>query len=152
MNALRLIGAIGLVLCGWCTGDAVCQKSLEHLTALEETLELLRELRQEIGFRRADLSELCAALVRAGRLDAPEKCLQTARPPQALARSEAECFRECVSGMGRAEAERECARLDLYIRKFAVFLQQCRADNAERRRLARRLGAAAGLSAAILLL
>lgn len=150
MMMLRLAGAAGLVLCGWCAGDAVCQRTQRHIEALEQTLALLREIRQEIAFRRADLDILCAELVRRGVLDAPEGALRSAVPPESLTKPEAVCFRECVGGLGRTEAEQECARLDRYIRRFALFYQRAQTTEPQQRQLARRLGLAGGLAVAIL--
>lgn len=150
MMALRLAGAAGLVLCGWCAGDAVCQHTQQHVEALEQTLALLREIRQEIAFRRADLNILCAELVQRGALTAPEGTMGSALPPEQLAASEEACFRECVVGLGRMEAEQECARLDRYIRRFALFYQRAQAAAPQQSQLARRLGLAGGMAVAIL--
>ena len=123
---LRVFGALLLPLCGWLTGDAFQQRMREQLCALEWSIRLLRRIRQEIAFRRADLTQLDAQLQREGLLETPAKprALQALAPPKALSEAERACFAECMSGLGRTSAEQECERLDYYIARFQEFLQQ----------------------------
>ena len=123
---LRVFGALLLPLCGWLTGDAFQQRTRERLCALEWSIRLLQRIRQEIAFRRADLTQLDAQLQREGLLETPAKprALQALAPPKALSEAEQACFAECMSGLGRTSAEQECERLDYYIARFQEFLQQ----------------------------
>lgn len=120
---LRVFGALLLPLCGWLTGDAFQQRTREQLCALEWSIRLLRRIRQEIAFRRADLTQLDAQLQREGLLETPAKprALQALAPPKALSEAERACFAECMSGLGRTSAEQECERLDYYIARFRSF-------------------------------
>lgn len=120
---LRVFGALLLPLCGWLTGDAFQQRTREQLCALEWSIRLLRRIRQEIAFRRADLTQLDAQLQREGLLETPAKprALQALAPPKALSEAERACFAECMSGLGRTSAEQECERLDYYIARFQEF-------------------------------
>lgn len=70
---LRVFGALLLPLCGWLTGDAFQQRTRERLCALEWSIRLLQRIRQEIAFRRADLTQLDAQLQREGLLETPAK-------------------------------------------------------------------------------
>ena len=149
---LRLTAGLALALCGWCAGDAVVQNLQQRLDALEATICLLEDIREAITFRRQDLGSLCQSLTRAERLQSREGTLQTALPPPGLNKREAAWFRECFSGMGRAEAEQECQRVEQYIEKFRTALGQCRADAREKQALAHKLGLAAGLALGVLLL
>ena len=63
---LRVFGALLSPLCGWLTGDAFQQRTREQLCALEWSIRLLQRTRQEIAFRRADLTQLDAQLQREG--------------------------------------------------------------------------------------
>ena len=152
MNALRLAGAVGFVLCGWCAGDAARRHTQEHLEALEAVRALLEELEQEITFRRADLNALARRWAAEQRLQTGQGTLQSALPPPCLTRQEAACFRECFAGLGRAEAEQECQRLALYRERFAGYWHQSQQTAQEQMTLARRLGLAAGLAVGILFL
>ena len=114
MSALRWAGALMLTVCGWCAGDALAQKLQAEVDALEETVHLLEDIREEIAFRRQDLGQLCARLTQKGRLRTQSNTMQTALPPSALGRREAGWFRECFAGLGRTEAEQECQRLEQY--------------------------------------
>lgn len=120
---LRVFGALLLPLCGWLTGDAFQQRTRERLCALEWSIRLLQRIRQEIAFRRADLTLLDAQLQREGLLETPAKprALQALAPPKALSEAEQACFAECMSGLGRTSAEQECERLDYYIARFRSF-------------------------------
>ena len=146
MSALRWAGALMLALCGWCVGDALAQKLQAEVDALEDTVHLLEDIREEIAFRRQDLGRLRERLTREGRK------IQTALPPPALGKREAAWFHACFAGLGRTEAEQECQRLEQYADKFRMALAQCRAELQQRRALSRRLGLAAGLALGVLLL
>lgn len=152
MSALRLVGALMLTVCGWCAGDALAQKQQAELDALESTVHLLEDVREEIAFRRQDFAVLCERFTREGRLCTQNSRMQTALPPPALRPREAEWFRECFAGLGHTEAEQECQRLEQYLGKFRTALAQCRAGMQQRRVLARKLGLAAGLALGVLLL
>ena len=140
---LHILGALLLPLCGWLAGDAIQARAVQHLAALQKCLALLERIRQEVAFRRADLQQLYAELCREGILESGARCLQEAPPPEGLTREEQQCFRTCMSGLGRAEARR--ARLQA--------LQQT-AEHAARRQagLPRKLGLAAGMAMALLLI
>lgn len=101
---LRVFGALLLPLCGWLTGDAFQQRTRERLCALEWSIRLLQRIRQEIAFRRADLTQLDAQLQREGLLETPAKprALQALAPPKVLSEAEQACFAECMSLGGRA--------------------------------------------------
>lgn len=151
MTALRLVGTFFLVVCGWCTGDAVCIRTQEHLEALRQTIALLEEIEQEITFRRADLNMLSKKLQREHKLFCSAQMIQTAIPPQSFSPQEAECFAECFSALGHTEAEQECSRLAFYQERFRSFLQQQEKAAQSRLVLAPKLGILLGLTAAILL-
>ena len=72
---------------------------------MQKCLALLERIRQEVAFRRADLQQLYAELCREGILESGARCLQEAPPPEGLTREEQQCFRTCMSGLGRAEAQ-----------------------------------------------
>ena len=152
MSTLRWAGALMLTICGWCAGDALAQKLQAEVDALEDTVHLLEDIREEIAFRRQDFGQLCARLTREGRLRTQNGTMRAALPPPALGRREAEWFRECFAGLGRTEAEQECQRLEQYADKFRTALAQRRAEMQQRRALARKLGLAAGLALGVLLL
>lgn len=111
----------------------------------------MQRIRQEIAFRRADLTQLDAQLQREGLLETPAKprALQALAPPKALSEAERACFAECMSGLGRTSAEQECERLDYYIARFQEFLQQAQQQAHARAGLPHRLGLAAGMVLAI---
>lgn len=111
---LHILGALLLPLCGWLAGDAIQARTVQHLAALQKCLALLERIRQEVAFRRADLQQLYAELCREGILESGARCLQEAPPPEGLTREEQQCFRTCMSGLGRAEAQQECEQLDYY--------------------------------------
>lgn len=127
-------------------------RTVQHLAALQKCLALLERIRQEVAFRRADLQQLYAELCREGILESGARCLQEAPPPEGLTREEQQCFRTCMSGLGRAEAQRECEQLDYYRARLQA-LQQT-AEHAARRQagLPRKLGLAAGMAMALLLI
>ena len=152
MSALRWAGALMLAICGWCVGDALAQKLQAEVDALEDTVHLLEDIREEIAFRRQDLGRLCERLTQEGRLRTQNSRIQTALPPPALGKREAAWFHACFAGLGHTEAEQECQRLEQYANKFRMALAQCRAELKQRRALSRRLGLAAGLALGVLLL
>lgn len=149
---LHILGALLLPLCGWLAGDAIQARTVQHLVALQKCLALLERIRQEVAFRRADLQQLYAELCREGILESGARCLQEAPPPEGLTREEQQCFRTCMSGLGRAEARQECEQLDYYRARLQA-LQQT-AEHAARRQagLPRKLGLAAGMAMALLLI
>ena len=104
---LHILGALLLPLCGWLAGDAIQARTVQHLAALQKCLALLERIRQEVAFRRSDLQQLYAELCREGILESGTRCLQEAPPPEGLTREEQQCFRTCMSGLGRAEAQQE---------------------------------------------
>ena len=108
---LHILGALLLPLCGWLAGDAIQARTVQHLAALQKCLALLERIRQEVAFRRADLQQLYAELCREGILESGARCLQEAPPPEGLTREEQQCFRTCMSGLGRTEARQECEQL-----------------------------------------
>ena len=132
---LHILGALLLPLCGWLAGDAIQARTVQHLAALQKCLALL-------------YAELC----REGILESGARCLQEAPPPEGLTREERQCFRTCMSGLGRAEAQQECEQLDYYRARLQA-LQQT-AEHAARRQagLPRKLGLAAGMAMALLLI
>lgn len=149
---LHILGALLLPLCGWLAGDAIQARTVQHLAALQKCLALLERIRQEVAFRRADLQQLYAELCREGILESGARCLQEAPPPEGLTREEQQCFRTCMFGLGRAEAQQECEQLDYYRARLQA-LQQT-AEHAARRQagLPRKLGLAAGMAMALLLI
>lgn len=152
MSLVRLLGALCLILCGWCAGDAASRRVQGHPEALRRTISLLERLRREIGFRRCDLNRLCGQLVREKLLPEGTSSLQALLPFPALVPAEQVWFRECISGLGHEEAEQECRRLELYTTYFRDALQVCEPQARMRAELAHKLGLAAGLAAAILTL
>ena len=123
---LRGIGAVCLVVCGWCVGDSVCARAQAHQAALQETAELLERIQTEISFRRTDLNRMLASLKRDGFVREEERSLQNLEPSPFLTRREQACFRDCFSGLGHTEAEQECQRLTLYIKQFEAFQETLR--------------------------
>ena len=104
------------------------------------------------GRRSRSAGQLYAELCREGILESGARCLQEAPPPEGLTREEQQCFRTCMSGLGRAEAQQECEQLDYYRARLQA-LQQT-AEHAARRQagLPRKLGLAAGMAMALLLI
>ena len=149
---LHILGALLLPLCGWLAGDAIQARTVQHLAALQRCLALLERIRQEVAFRRADLQQLYAELCREGILESGARCLQEAPPPEGLTREEQQCFRTCMSGLGRAEAQQECQRLALYITQFETFRDDLTPRLNVTMELAHKMGLSVGLAAAILLL
>jgi len=149
---LHILGALLLPLCGWLAGDAIQARTVQHLAALQKCLALLERIRQEVAFRRADLQQLYAELCREGILESGARCLQEAPPPEGLTREEQQCFRTCMSGLGRAEAQQECQRLALYITQFEAFRDDLTPRLNVTMELAHKMGLSVGLAAAILLL
>lgn len=152
MSLLRVAGACFWVGCGWLGGDCVCVQAQRHLDDLDKALNLLQRLEQEISCRRAELRPLYRVLCREGLVPAEAGCFQKLSPPESFSAREADCFRECVSGLGRTEAVQECERLRLYILRFEAFRAEAGQAAQMRFALARRLGLGAGLAAAILFL
>ena len=159
MSGLRWAAALLLTAAGFCAGDARRQRLAARRRALEETAGLLARLRQEIGYRRADLGPLyrtlaaeygpASALGRAmGRADG----FGQMPPPAPLAAEEAACFAECFAALGRADAGQECARLDYYLARFQSFLDRVREEEARSASIDRRLGPAAGAVLGLLIL
>ena len=72
---LRGIGAVCLVVCGWCVGDSICARAQAHQAALQETAELLERIQTEISFRRTDLNRMLASLKRDGFVREEERSL-----------------------------------------------------------------------------
>ena len=85
MKTLRIVGALFWLGCGWCAGDAACRNARRHLEALEETLLLLQRVRQEIDYRRTDLTLLFRRLEREGAVRG--ESFQALCPPPGLTRS-----------------------------------------------------------------
>lgn len=132
MNFLRCAGVLLLPLCGWLAGNTARQKTMQHLAMLERTIVLLQRIRQEILFRRADLTGLYAHLCQEETflLQKGAGSFQTAAPPQELTEAERRCLQECLQGLGKTEAAQEVQRLEYYIDRFQTFLRdsQCRAQ------------------------
>ena len=146
MKTLRIVGALFWLGCGWCAGDAACRNARRHLEVLEETLLLLQRVRQEIDYRRTDLTLLFRRLEREGAVRG--ESFQALCPPPGLTRPEQDCYIECFSGIGRAEAGQECQRLTFYQERFRVFLRQAEERTRPQLELCHKLGIAAGLAAA----
>ena len=146
MMELRAAGALLLPVCGWLAGNAVQGRTEAHLTALQQTITLLQRIRQEIAYR------LYRQLCREGLLPAgTEITLQQLPAPAALTSGEQTLFSECISGLGRTQAEQECSRLAYYIARFQDALQESRQAAQKQRGLPGRLGAAAGAVLALML-
>lgn len=152
MSAARILSAALLVFCGWCAGDAVQAKIAAHEKALRASAELLRRVKQETAYRQLDLAALAAALRREGVLPQGSGALQALEPPPELTKPEAECFKECVSGLGHAPAAQECERLEVYILRFEAFVRTAQEQTAQSAALTRRIGLAAGAAAALFIL
>lgn len=152
MSALRAAAALLLVGCGWCAGGAVQARLAAHENALRRTLALLRRIRREVAFSHADLGALCARLKQEGEWTVRAASLQTLAPPPELTQSEGECFTECMAGLGRAAAPKECERLDGFIARFEEYLEEARRQTQAKAPLTRRLGLAAGALAALFIL
>ena len=152
MSLLRVAGACFWIVCGWLGGDCVRVRAQQHLDDLGKTLQLLRRLEQEISCRRAELGSLYRALCREGLVPPEAGSFQKLSPPASFSAREADCFRECVSGLGHTEAVQECERLRLYILRFEAFRAEAEQAVQVRFALARRLGLGAGLATAILFL
>lgn len=151
-SSLHGFGALCLVLCGWCAGDGICVRASEHQQALQKTIELLDRIRREVEFRRADLASLFVRLQREGLVGQAAGSLQELEPFPQLSRREKAAFRNCMAGLGRAEAQQECQRLVLYITQFEAFRDDLVPRLNVTMELAHKMGLAAGLAAAILLL
>lgn len=154
MKALRWLGAILMVLCGWSAGNLIQHRSAEHIRALEDTLSLLYRIQQEIQYRRMDLEQLYSQLCKEDpRLVNPKgSSLQVITPPEGLTDNERMCFTECLRGLGRTAAEQECERLDYYKTRFCYFLQQARQAEQAQGQLPCKLGIAAGMVLALVFL
>ena len=151
MNTLHLAGMLLLPLCGWLLGDAVQARMDAHFAALEHTIGLLQRIRQEILYRRADLQSLYRQLCREGVLQQLPgvSSLQQLSAPAACNKAERACFTECISGLGRMEAEQECERLTYYEARFAEYARQAQRTAQARAGLPNRLGLACGLILAV---
>ncbi len=151
MNVLHFAGTLLFPLCGWLLGDAVQIRTDAHFAALEDTIELLQRIRQEILYRRTDLQSLYHQLCREGTFPQMPNIssLQQLPAPEALSRAERACFTECISGLGRTEAEQECERLAYYTERFAEYARQARKTAQTRAGLPHRLGLACGLMLAV---
>lgn len=149
---LHLLGALLLPLCGWLAGDAVQARTVQHLAALQACLALLERIRQEIAFRRADLQQLYVQLCREGMLEPNARCLQEVPPPEGLTHAEQQCFRECMASLGRAETQQECEQLDYYRARLQALQETAEAAARRQADLPRKLGLAAGMAAALLLI
>ena len=154
MMLFRICGALLFLLCGWLAGDAVRQKTDRHLRALEQTLLLFQRLRQEIYYRRTDLQQLYFCLQQEELVPAAEagQCLQQLPPPDALSQEEQRVFEECISGLGRAEADQECERMEYYIARFQDSLHQAQTAAQAQAGLPQKLGLAAGAVLALVLI
>ena len=150
----RIFGALLFLLCGWLAGDAVRQKTDRHLRALEQTLLLFQRLRQEIYYRRTDLQQLYFCLQQEELVPAAEagQSLQQLQPPDALSQEEQRVFEECISGLGRAEADQECERMEYYIARFQDSLHQAQTAAQAQAGLPQKLGLAAGAVLALVLI
>lgn len=158
MSALRLLATALLAAGGFCAGDARRQRMTARRMALEEAIALLTRLRQEIGYRRADLGRLYPVLAAEqdprtplGRAMGAADAFGQVEPPAPLRPEEADCLRACLADLGRAGAGQECARLDYYLERMAAFLAQAREDERLSAGLDRRLGFAAGAVLGMLL-
>ncbi len=159
MSGLRWAAALLLMLGGFCAGDARRQGLTQRRRALEELAGLLARLRQEIGYRRADLGRLYRALAAGygpasplGRAMAGAESFAQMAPPGALRSGEAACLAECLAALGRADAGQECARLEYYQARFERFLAAAREEEARSAAIDRRLGLAAGAVLGLLIL
>ena len=151
MSPMRWLSSLCLVLCGWCAGDSIHLRTQAHLDALSRVLTLLEILHREISFRRCDLNQLQKKLIAENLLSEDTESFQTLMPFPQLTTKEKLCFSECFSGLGHAEAELECRRLETYIVRFQEFLQESQTKAKTQNELSHKLGLAAGLAAAILL-
>lgn len=151
---LRVVGTLLFPLCGWLAGDAVRQKTDGHLRALEGTILLFQRIRQEVHYRRTDLQQLYCCLQQEGLAPEAEagRLLQQLPPPEALFPAEQTAFAECISGLGRAEADQECERMDFYIARFQDSLQRARKKAQMQAGLPQKLGLAAGTVLALVLI
>ncbi len=150
MTPLRAVCALFWLGCGWCAGDAACLSTRQHLEALERTVLLLQQVRQEISYRRTDLTLLFRSLKQNSRIEG--NSFHDLKPPPGLTKSEKSSFVECFSQLGRKEAEQECQWLTFYQEQFTALLQQAREESRPKLELSRKLGLAAGLAAAVLCL
>ncbi len=155
MNTLHWMGALVLVLCGWCAGETHRRQAGLHSGDLRRAQALLRRIRQEIAYRQAELGRLYRQLWAEGLCwppNTPDGTLQRMAPPGTFRRDETECFAECMSGLGHTEARQECERLDYYIQRFGDFRQAAEQKEREADALDRKLGLAAGAMLALLFL
>ena len=97
MKTLRIVGALFWLGCGWCAGDAACRNARRHLEALGETLLLLQRVRQDIDYRRTDLTLLFRRLEREGAVRG--ESFQALCPPPGLTRPERDCYIECFRAL-----------------------------------------------------
>lgn len=152
----KVLGAALVVLCGWGTGRAFCRRTVCRRRTLAQTTALLQRLREEIGYRKTDLTQLYRrmadnpAYASLGLLQS--QSFQSLAPPAVFTAEEQALFRECFQQLGRTMAEQECAQLDFYILRFEQAGRQAAEAEAQAGRLYGRLGLGIGAMAAILLL
>lgn len=153
MKLLHGLGALLLVLCGWCAGETHRKYISARSAALRQTQALLQRIRQEIAYRRIDLNRLYRQLCAEGLCGPPaEGGFQRMPPPGSFSAEEKACFAECMAGLGRTEAQQECERLDYYIQRFADFRREAEQKEREAAALDRKIGLAAGAMLALLFL
>lgn len=155
MSILRVIGACFWVGCGWLGGDFFCVRTQEHLDDLDKTIRLLHRLQQEISCRRTELNALYQDLFREDMLfrdSQSDGCFRTLNAPSSFQKQEADCFYDCFSHLGRAEASQECDRIRFCIQRFEEFREEAEQASKTQLALSRKLGLGAGLAAAILFL
>ena len=153
MNLLRVIGGCFCVGCGWFWGDWFCLQTQRHLDELDCTIRMLCRTEQEIACCRTDLEQLYQAFCRDGTIPPGQQggTFFRVAPPDTFSRREADCLRECLSGLGHADAVRECSRLRLYIGQLETMREDAGRAAENHLALFRKLGLGAGLAAAILL-
>lgn len=153
MRLLHGLGALLLVLCGWCAGDAHRRYIRRRSAELRRAQALLQRIRQEIAYQQAELNRLYRQLAAEGACWAsPDGTLQHLPPPGSFSAEERDCFAECMAGLGRTTAGQECERLDYYIQRFGDFRREAEQKERGSAALDRRLGLAAGAMLALLFL
>ena len=153
MQIFHLLGAALLPVCGWLAGAAFQAGAEWHIEQLQQTVELLQQIRQEVAYRRPDLDQLVRCLVQQKLLDTTSaQKLQELAAPESFTKAEKLCFVQCFSGIGRSEAAGECERLSYYLAQFEGFLRRAKKEAADRAGLPYRLGLAAGAVLALALL
>lgn len=149
-------GAALIVLCGWGTGRVFCQSAARRRRTLAQIAALLQRLREEIGYRRADLPQLYQKMEKDAVYPLlelqPGGSFQTLEPPAVLTEEERTLFTECFRQLGRTTSAQESAQLDYYIQFFDRACRQAAETETQAGRLYGRLGLGVGAMAAILLL